>query len=313
MTRTLSRDPEAGRQSGQPRGDSRDARLAAVTAMVASSVCFAVMAASAKAAREHVDGPVVVLVRSIILAGVLFVWMRSRGLPIRSRRPLLLHLRGFFGTLGLHLYFYALGHAPLGEVVVLANTAPLYTPILGLALLGERPRALLFALLLAGFAGVAAIAWPGAVTLPPGAGEASGWGILAAAGTGLTTGVALVCVKRLTESEHPLTIVLSFAVWCLISSLPAILWIDLRSVVAAAGPLLLTSLSAMVGQVLITWAMSRAPMGVLVVFVYVGVVLSFVIGFALWDEEPSGTTVLGALLIVIVCIVATRFSRALVR
>ena len=313
MTRVVSNNPESNRRTGDVEKVAREPRYAAgIAGMVAASLCFAVMAASAKAARTDLDGPVVVLVRSIFVVGVLLVWMRSKNVPIRSRRPLLLHTRCLLGALGVNLYYYALGNAPLAEVVVLANTAPLYEPFLGMLFLGERPRGALFALIFLGFVGVVAVASSGGLNVGP-AGEAGRWGLLAAASTGLTNAVALVCVRRLTADEHPLTIVFAFAVWSLVVTLPALAWVDPTSLANAAGPLLLTAISAIGGQVLITYSLSCAPAGILLVFNYVGVVVSFVIGLVLWGEEPSTSTVLGALLIVVVCVVTTRFARVLIR
>ncbi len=313
MTRVVSNNPESNRRTGDVEKVAREPRYAAgIAGMVAASLCFAVMAASAKAARTDLDGPVVVLMRSIFLVGVLLVWMRSKNVPFRSRRPLLLHTRCVLGAVGLNLYYFALGHAPLGEVVVLANAAPLYVPFLGILFLGERPRGALFLLLFVGFVGVVAIAWSGSLPIAP-AGQAGRWGLLAAAGCGLTNAAALVCVKRLTVDEHPLTIVFAFAAWSLVVTLPALAWVDPTSLANAAGPLLLTAIFAIGGQVLITYSLSCAPAGILMVFNYVGVVVSFVIGLVLWGEEPSTSTVLGALLIVVVCIVTTRFARVLIR
>lgn len=282
-----------------------------IAAMVLASLSFAVMAASAKAARADLEGPVVVLARSVFLVAVLLVWMRSKSVPLRGRRPLLLHARGALGALGLNLYYYALGQAPLGEVVVLANTAPLYVPFLGILFLGERPRGALIALLVFGFAGVVAIALSGST--PGVAGETARWGLLAATGTGLSNAAALVCVKRLTADEHPLTIVFTFAVWSLVVTSPALALVDLDMVRAAAGALLLTGVGAIGGQIFITYALSCAPAGILMVFNYVGVVVAFLIGVALWGERPSTPTVVGALLIVAVCVVTTRYARVLIR
>lgn len=313
MTCQLSDDLESGLQPDAPRSVPGDARyVAGVTLMVSASLSFAAMAAAAKAARVHLQGPAVVLVRSIVLVTVLLVWMRSKDIPIRSRRPLL-HARALLGALGLNLYYFALGHAPLGEVVVLANAAPLYLPFLGLVFLGERARATLFLLLFLGFLGVIAIALPGGESAPAMASELAGWGLVAAAGTGFTNAAALVCVKRLTADEHPLTIVFAFAAWSLVLTLPAALWIDPEVLLSAAGPLVLTAIAAITGQVLITYSLSCAPASVLMVFNYVGVVFSFLIGFVLWGEEPSMRAALGALLIVVVCVTTTRFAAALVR
>ncbi len=312
MTQVLPGDPKssiANGVMGTPRYP------AGVAAMIASSVSFALMAAGAKAARAHVDSLSVVLVRSVLLVALLLLWMRARGIPFRSRKPLLLHVRCLFGVFGLHLYYFALGNAPLGEVVVLANTAPLYVPFLGLAFLAEKPRGALFVLLFVGFVGVVAIAAPGGGHLASGlagTGIQIDWGLLAAGGTGLATAFALVCLKLLTAEEHPLTLVFTFAVWCLISSLPALTWIEPEALTRAAGPLLLTGLFAIAGQVFITYALSCAPAGLLIVFNYIGVVLSFVIGLVFWGEEPSVATVVGALLIIGVCVVTTRLGGRLI-
>ncbi len=280
--------------------------------MTASSVSFALMAASAKAASELVSSPLVVFARSVVIIVLVGGFMRARGIPFRARRPGLMQLRCLFGTLALQLYYYALSRSDLAEVVVLANTAPLFVPILGIFVLDERPRGLLWVLLAVGFAGVLAITTGSAGTGSSPSATEFDLGLIAATGTGLFAAAAVVCIKRLTDSEHPLTIVVAFAIWCLVSSSPALLYADAGSIAAAWVPLVLTSVFAVLGQVLLTYALAQAPAGNLIIYNYSGVALSFVLGALLWNEDPTVRGVAGAVAIVVACFVATRYSSKLI-
>ena len=196
--------------------------------------------------------------------------------------------------------------------MLLASTSPLFVPIIALLAIGERPRPLLFVLLAVGFGGVAAIVLPSAADGLALHESTATWGLLAAAGTGLTSAAAVVCIRRLTSGDHPLTIVFAFASWCLVTSLPAVVEADPQDLAAAALPLAVTTLFAIGGQVFITYALQSAPAGGTIIFNYTGVVLSFVVGLLWWGEQPTIWSVLGAVAIVAVCVVTTRHGARLV-
>ena len=272
--------------------------------MVIATICFSCMAAGAKAASSDVSSAVSVLVRGIVAVAFFGIYMRAKGIPVRSRAPLFVHGRCLFGSLSLHLYFYALAEAPLGDVVVLANTGPLFLPFLGLLFLGERPLPLLFAVVGLGFAGVATLVAPGFTTVS--------LALLAAVGTGVASGGALTCLKLATSRDHPLTIIFTFSLWTVATSLPFLASFDLAAALPAVPALLFMAVAAIGAQFFLTYAHARAPASVVSVYSYIGVVIAFIIGIFYWHEEPSTRSLVGTAMIIAACVVATRGSSRLV-
>ena len=211
---------------------------------LASSVGFLLMVMCAKFATETMPSSLVVFVRGAVMVAVLLPILIARGTPLIGRHLALLHLRCALGTGALLLYFHALRHAQLGQVVVLANTSPLFVPALGALFLGERWRPEVVGIQVLGFVGVIAVAGP--ELGEPGAGA------LAALGTGIFVAFGLICLKRLSGKEHALTIVFTFSLWTLLSPLAfAGTWdVDGESVGAAWPQLLGTGIFAIGGQLL---------------------------------------------------------------
>lgn len=276
----------------------------AIVFMVLAAICFSCMATGAKAASDNVSSGVSVFVRGIIAVVVFGIYMWAKGVPFRCRAPGFVHGRCFFGTLSLHLYFYALARAPLGDVVVLANSAPLFMPLLGLLFLGERPRPLLFVVAGVGFAGVTTLVAPGF--------SAVSVGMIAAVGTGVASGGAITCLKLATSRDHPLTIIFTFSIWTVATSLPFLVSLEPAAVVPAAPALLFMALAAIGAQVFLTNAHARAPAGVVSVYSYLGVVIAFLIGLCFWGEEPPLRSLVGTGMIIAACVVATRNASRLV-
>jgi drug/metabolite transporter (DMT)-like permease len=273
--------------------------------MLVSTTGFALMSVAAKICGNYVSVGLMIFVRSLITIGVLAIWMRWQRVPLLGKNDRFLHLRCFFGTVSMVLYYFALKGAPLAETVVLANTVPLYVPIVAFFVIGERPRPMLFVILAVGFAGVFILLGPQI--------EEFKIHLLAAAGTGLSGAFALVSLQRATSRSNSLTIVFTFAVWTLALSLPISWDNDIESARAAWLPLALLGTFAVGGQVLLTMAMRVSSAAILTIFNYFGVALSFGFSVIFFDRVPQTTSFIGAGFIVAACLLATYFAPRLIR
>ena len=276
-----------------------------ITLMLMSTVAFAVMAVCAKMASEHVGSAFTILSRSAVVLAILLPFMRLRGVPLLGRGNLYLHMRCFFGALSMHLYYYALKGAPLAECVVLANTAPLFIPLVSYYIVGEIPRFGLIAIIAIGFVGIAILVGPPL--------EQFRVHLLAAAGTGFSGAIALTSLQRASSHDDPSTIVFTFALWTLALSLPFSWTVTLEAIQSAWIPLLGLGLLSVPAQLLLTAAMRRSSAGILGVFNYFGVVLNFALGMYFFNEIPGPWTYVGAFFVITACLLVSRFAPKLIR
>lgn len=171
-----------------------------------SSVLWMLLAAlssAALAALAHGLGPYVGW-QGVLLSRTLFGFLaalgaaRAAGAPVVLVGPRPLWLRSLAGAAGLFLLFYAYTLLPVGDVLVLNNTAPIWFAIFSFVALRERPSRGEWIALVAGIAGVALVARPHL--------QQRNLAVVAAFFTGITSAIALRALNVLRHHFGPLTI-----------------------------------------------------------------------------------------------------------
>ena len=266
--------------------------------MVASALAFSVMTVCVKLAGERLPSQEIVLARALISLVLSIGLLRRAGVPLwGTRRPLLV-LRGLFGFAGLSCVFYSVTHLPLAEATVLQYLHPLFTAGLAALILGEaigRGVALGTALSLLG---VVLVMQPAG--LFGGAEAADGldpFGVGVAILGAFFSACAYVCVRRLSQSEHPLVIVLYFPLVTVPATLPSVAgrfvwpegfdWLWLLGV----------GVFAQLGQVALTRGMQLEPAGRATALSYLQVVFAASWGVLFFSEWPGSGAILGAALV----------------
>lgn len=275
--------------------------------MVISAGGFALMGALVKVAGSA-GLPVmqIIFARALVsLAMSLAEARAARVHPLGERRGLLL-LRGVVGFLALSCVYYAMVTLPYAEATVLHYMHPVFTALLALALLGEKPAAATLACVAFSIAGLAAITaptWQGNIHRLPPLGIAAG--LCAAAGSGL----AYTIVRKLAPTEHPSVIVLYFPLVCV----PATLFIGFKDFVWPAPYLWLVLIGVgvftQIGQVALTRAMQRGSASSNTSLSYVQIVFAAAIGVTFFNEPLTRHTVLGGGLIILGALINSRFGR----
>ncbi len=159
---------------------------------------------------------------------VAICWARGRGL--RTGNPRVLLWRGILGGVAVLLYFLAIQLAGAGPGTVLNYTYPIWSNVMAVAFLGARPRWTFWVLLGAAVAGV----W---LIINPRWDEQAGWGALAGLCSGMLAGAAVLCIKKLRETDESLTIIASFSVVGLVLAAPLAFWQAFPPAVSSAsGP-----------------------------------------------------------------------------
>ena len=228
-----------------------------------------------------------------------------RRLSWPDARTLRVHVwRGIVVTVMAALFFWGIGRVPLAQSIALTFIAPLIAMLLAALFLDERigPGSIVGSL--AAFVGVIVIVL-GQARSHVGSGVLLG--IAAIIGSALCYAVNIVLMRRQALAARPLEInffqcVTVMALWLLaipILGVPAWpreqwLWVGLACLFSTSGTLLFA------------WAYARGPASYLAATEYSGFLWASVLGWIVFREPVSLTTLAGATLIVGGCLVAAR-------
>lgn len=270
---------------------------------VASAATLAVSATCIKAAAVDVPNGVIVFLRSALGLALLLPWLLRRGRTAVHTARLGGHIwRALFGVLAMYCYFYAIGHLSLAEAVLLTYSMPLYVPFIAWAWLGERPPRSAVPAAALGLIGIALIVKPGVDGL-------ASFGALIGAVSGFAAALAMVSIRRISNTEPATRIVFYFLfIATAITALP-LPWVWQTPTWSSLPLLIGVGITATLGQWLVTKAYSAAPAAQIGPFTYSAVVFAGALGWLLWDEQPDRWSLLGIALVMASCLL-TLLSKA---
>ncbi|WP_307688027.1 DMT family transporter [Variovorax ginsengisoli] len=179
--------------------------------MVLGALIFASMGVCVKIASQWFSSAELVFYRGLI--GIVFLWLlaRQRGVPLKTRYPLMHAWRSLIGVVSLGAWFYAIAHMPLATAMTLNYMSSVWIAafLVGGALLawvpvpgrdGKVPRpplqGPLILTVLAGFAGVVLV-------LKPSVGDNQGFAGVLGLLSGLTAAFAYMQVVALSRLKEP--------------------------------------------------------------------------------------------------------------
>ena len=271
--------------------------------MVASALLFASMAATVRVASRELPNAPIVFFRHFIMLVFLLPWLWREGRHALDTDDYPGHLaRGLAGVSSAACYFYVLARLRLADAVLLAQSLPLFIPLVERAWLGERIPHRLWGVLGLGFAGLLLILRPGTGVFDLAA--------LVGLAAAVFASVAQVGIRRLTRTEPVTRIVFYFGLVASVASLPpAVYWWKAPSP-ATWAVLLLGGAFATIGQLTLTRAYSCAPAARVGPFLYVGPVFAGLVDWLVWGRLPDALFVLGALIVIAAAILALRLRGA---
>lgn len=272
--------------------------LFGITLKILSVTVFVAMAALIKASAAEVPPGEAVFFRSAFAIPVILLWLfithdlRS-GLKIQN--PMGHFWRGLVGTTAMGLMFTALGLLPLPEVTAIGYAAPVLTVIFAAMFLGEQIRLFRLAAVALGLFGVMIILLPRLTVLSiDTADKLQTLGASLALMGAVFIALAQVFLRKLVKTEKTASIVFYFS---LTATGMSLLTLPYGWVIPSLGTtsfLILAGLLGGVGQILLTSSYRYADTAVIAPFEYVSMILALIIGYSLFDEIPSLTTLTGA-------------------
>lgn len=201
-------------------------------------------------------------------------------------------------------FFWGLARLPLAEAIGLSFIAPLFALFLAALLLGERIRRQAIWASMAGLAGVAII-----MAGQFGRASYSQDAVLGTASVLVSTvfyAYNLVLARQQALLAKPIeimffqnlaiAIILGLAAPWLAVALPTNLWLPLAGVTALS----------LIGQFLMSWSYARAEAQYLIPTEYSAFIWAVALGWLIFDEAVTWTTLAGACLIIAGCLIAMR-------
>jgi drug/metabolite transporter (DMT)-like permease len=267
---------------------------AGIALRLGAVVCMGTMAALVKLAAERGAHTFeIVFFRNFFaFFPILGYILATQGLGVlKTTRPVGHVVRAAIGITGMMCGFAALARIPLSEFTAITFSAPLFITALSAPVLGERVGIHRWAAVSIGFVGVLVMVRPDPVNLV-------GLGALLAIGQALGSAGAMLAIRQLGATEPGATIVFYFtlAAACVGAVLTPFVWTqpDMELLVI----LILTGLSGGVGQLFLTQAFKIAPAAVVAPFEYASLIWVGLLGYLIWRETPTATTVVGGLIVV---------------
>lgn len=262
---------------------------------LASVVLFAGMAVCVKLLGREIPPGQSIFVRGIIsvLVLALIAWRTDRLHLLKTRSWRSHALRSLSGTVSMFGLFAALTMIPLADVTAITFTAPLFLTVLAMLFLGERIHYFRWTALGVGFLGVLIMIGPHLAFS-----EGSLLGVLAALTNAIFSAIAMMFLRRMSGSEHAITITfyfsLTFMTCAALTALQgwpqptATQWI----LIALAG------LFGVFGQLLMTYSYRYAEASMIAPLDYSNLILAVILGYLFFGEIPSLSVWVGAPLVV---------------
>ena len=228
------------------------------------------------------------LVVLIFLAPLIY---RLGGLNfLKTKKPVLHLFRSIAGLVGNLMFFFAFQRLPVADVTVISQAVPIFSCILAIIFLNEIIRWRRWTAILIGFLGVI-------IAINP-SGEIALASIYALVAT-LMWSITIVFLRLLGTTEHPVKTVFYFMLISVIitSFFQPFLWKQpsLNVILLFFG----LGTTAFVTQILMTYALQKAPASIVSPFNYTGIIWAIVFDYIIWNTTPVMTTIIGGSIITI--------------
>lgn len=276
-----------------------------ITLKVLAVLVFTAMAAMIKLSSDGIPPGEAVFFRSFFALPVILSWLYFRhelrtGLRIKNYWGHF--LRGIFGTTAMGLLFFGLAYLPFPEVTAIGYAAPLLTVVFAALFLGEVVRTFRISCVLLGLVGVLIVVSPGLTLFGEDQLSAASPEVFGAAlvfGGAIFSAFAQIFIRRLVHTDTTASIVFWFSIT---SSVLALFTLPFGWSVpntTQASALVAAGVLGGLGQILLTSAYRNADASLIAPFDYVSMIFALLIGWYMFDEAPTITTLGGAALVIL--------------
>jgi drug/metabolite transporter (DMT)-like permease len=283
--------PPASRPAAIPAKPADNVPLGIVY-MIAATVLFAGTAALAKLMAAIYPVGEVMFFRSFssLLVGAAFVLPFTGFSVFATKRPRDHLARGVSQSISQTFTVLAVSMMPLAGAIAINFSAPLWSALLSVWWLKERPGPARWIALMTGFVGVLIVTHPGADSLQIGA--------LFALGNAVMYGSVTVAVRGMTATEATSTLLMWQLVTMAVLHSLLLLFGFLWPAPVDAAMLIFSGVANAVGQFFWTRALQLAPATAVSPFYYLMLVWALVIGYLIWGDVPTLGLLIGSGIVV---------------
>ena len=239
-----------------------------------------------------------------VFAVCLWAWKRS---PLPDRAGWRLHfLRSALLLVSIVGYFHALTQLPLALAVTVSYLSPIFVAVLAIPVLKEQPSVWIWVALGLGLAGVSTAVAPELRAAFDGVGTKRLLGMASAAVAALSFAGVMLMARHQAGRDSMWTILLvqSLLPLLLLAGPAALDWRPVQR--SDLGLVLLAGGLGTLGLLCLTFAFTRLEASRVAPLEYSGFVWSVLLGYLLFGEVPTLTTLASALLIVGGCLLLLR-------
>ncbi|MFK8029052.1 MAG: DMT family transporter [Gammaproteobacteria bacterium] len=262
-------------------------------AAVAAFFMFTVMNVAAKLLAERHSVVEIAFYRNLVaIVPFLFIiyGLGRRDYLRLSKKPGLVVLRGFLGTVSLVGTFAAFSLMPMADTTILLFSSSLYIPVLGVLLLKEQVGIYRWLAVVIGFVGVLFMVRP--------SGQVYLLGISIALSIALLQAFMQILLRYIGKHEKPEAITFYFFLVSLLVTAVPMPFIFVQPTLAELPLLIGVGLSGAAAQFLLATAFSNAPASIVTVFNYSSIIWATLFGWLIWQDWPLPEVFVGAVVVV---------------
>lgn len=242
--------------------------------------------------------------RTMLSAGIGGAGWAMGGGRRPSAHAMRLHVaRGTITTGMALLFFWGLARVPMAQAISLTYIAPLLALLLGAVFLGERVGARVIAASIAALGGVGVILL-GQMRMTLGPEALGGAGAILASAVLYAVNLVIARLQAQAASAREIAFVQSAVVTLLL--LLAAPWLAVVPPVADWWKIAIAATLATGSLLLLGWAYAHGETGYLATTEYTSFLYAAVLGWAVFGEHVAPTTLAGAAIIVVACLIAAR-------
>ncbi len=265
----------------------------AIGLILLACLCFSGLDATAKYLSQSLHPLQIVWMRfatHVVLALFLFQVWENLSL-FKTGRPILQTVRAFALLATTIGNFLAIQHLQLAESMSILFAAPFVVTALAGPMLGEWAGWRRWAAIVVGFAGVLVVTQPGSGGLH--------WAAIYSVGAMFFYALYALLTRMLAATDSSASMLLISAVVAAIAMAPVGLnvWVPPANLFDW-GLLLSTGVYGCIGHWIFIHAHRLAPAPVLAPFIYVQIVWMITLGYLVFDDVPTTSTVVGASIVV---------------
>lgn len=223
---------------------------------------------------------------------MMLIYKNPKGLSLlKTKRPLAHLLRSVVGVSSMVFCFWTFALMPMADATALHFAAPLILTALSVPFLGEKVGRWRWGAVAVGLVGVLVIVNP--------TGNIDMFGTFVALIAALGIAAAMICIRRLGNTEHPLTIVFYFFLTGTVLSGLAMPWFWSPPTFIGFVYLVFAGIAGMVAQIFLTHAYANAPAAYVSPFNYLGIVFASGFGWLIWADVPGANVICGAAIVIV--------------